>query len=215
MSFTLDSTYLIVAGVALVIGLLFGIAFGGGARARARMLAAKVKQLEIDIDVREAERVRLHRELASASDQVRPLSDEVDRLHRERDQRKAATAAQIAAAPVATTPLTASTETDLTGPAAAGGMIAPTPADPSAPDNLTLLKGVGDRFAAKLNEIGITRFQQIADWSTDQQAVADAQLGSFSGRIARDRLVEQAKLLAAGRVTEYEARFGKIGAADA
>ena len=205
MSFTLDSTYLIVAGIALLIGLLFGIAFGGGARARAKALAEKVRKLELDIDVREAERVRLQRELASSTDQVRPLSDEVDRLRRERDQRKAA----ITAAPVADTPVAAppvdepvlvSRETDLAPPAAVAGS-----------DSLTLLKGVGDRFAAKLNEIGVTGYRQIAAWTPEQAVDADVRLGSFQGRIVRDRLVEQAQLLSQGRTTEYEARFGKLG----
>ena len=193
MSFTLDSTYLIIAGVALLVGLLLGISTGGGARRRAATLAARVRQLELDIDVREAERVRLQRELASAADQVRPLSDEVDRLRRERESRRAVTAPPVAA------------------PAVVESVATPDAASSSA-DNLTLLKGVGDRFAAKLNEIGVTSFRQIADWSPEEEVAADAGLGSFRGRLARDRVAEQARLLADGRITEYEARFGKLGA---
>ncbi len=200
MSYTLDSTYLIIGAVALLVGLILGISFGGGARRRAANLAARVKQLELDIDVREAERVRLNRELAAASDQVRPLSDEVDRLRREKESRRAVVA------PVAV-------ETD-TVPLAAAPLVA-SDADSPAEDNLTLLKGVGDRFAAKLNEIGIRRFSQLADLTPVQEADADQLLGSFKGRIGRDRLVEQARLLAEGRTTEYEARFGKLGAPDA
>ena len=209
MTYTLDTTYLIIAGLALLLGLLIGLSLGGGARRRAAALAEKVRALELDIDVREAERVRLQRELASASDQVRPLSDEVDRLKRERDQRKSAAANFIAAGPETTD---AAVVTSATVMPAAGAPVALS--DPTSPsfDNLTLLKGVGDRFAAKLNEIGITRFRQIADWSADDEAAADARLDTFRGRLARDRVVEQAKLLADGRVTEYEARFGKLGA---
>jgi predicted flap endonuclease-1-like 5' DNA nuclease len=130
---------------------------------------------------------------------------------------------------------------DTAGPAIAGGAIAPSftpaeatsaaPAMSAAPvdqgplpafldaprgqaDDLRLLKGVGDRFAAKLNDIGVFHFRQIANWSPEEEAAADARLDAFRGRVGRDRLVEQATLLAAGRRTEYEARFGKLGAPD-
>lgn len=207
MAFTLDSTYLIVAGVALLIGLLLGISFGAGPRRRVAILTDRVKALELDIDVREAEKARLNRELASASDQVRPLSDEVDRLRRERDQRKAAIAGNSTVPVTPESMLTADRDTDL----APAPLVMSDPVSPSD-DNLLLLKGVGDRFAAALNSIGVTRYRQIADWSPEEEAAADAQLGNFRGRIARDRLVEQAQLLADGRITEYEARFGKLGA---
>lgn len=207
MTYTLDTTYLIIGGLALLVGLLLGISFGGGARRRAASLAAKVKQLELDIDVREAERVRLQRELAAASDQVRPLSDEVDRLRREKEARRSIAAAAPAVATA--TPIEADP-----APVAAAPIVTSDPVSPSS-DNLTLLKGVGDRFAAKLNEIGISRYRQLADLTPVQEADADQLLDTFKGRIARDRLVEQARLLAEGRTTEYEARFGKLGAPEA
>ena len=47
----------------------------------------------------------------------------------------------------------------------------------------------------------------------DDCAVIDAQMGDFRGRIAGDRLVEQAVLLNDGRYTEYETLFGKLGPA--
>jgi predicted flap endonuclease-1-like 5' DNA nuclease len=122
------------------------------------------------------------------------------------------------------------TAVDMTGPAMMGGVIAPTavpagaaPMEPlppfldaprGTPDQLTLMKGVGDRFAAKLNDIGVFHFRQIAGWSPEEVRIADSKLDSFRGRVERDQLVEQAKLLAAGRTTEYEARFGKLGGSD-
>jgi predicted flap endonuclease-1-like 5' DNA nuclease len=78
-------------------------------------------------------------------------------------------------------------------------------------DDLTLLKGVGPRLAARLREIGVFYYAQIADWSPEEVKLVDAKLDTFRGRIERDQLIEQAKLLAAGRITEYEARFGKLG----
>ena len=53
----------------------------------------------------------------------------------------------------------------------------------------------------------------MAGWSDADSAVIDAQMGDFRGRIAGDRLVEQAVLLNAGRYTEYETMFGKLGPA--
>lgn len=78
-------------------------------------------------------------------------------------------------------------------------------------DDLSLLKGVGPRLAARLREIGIFYFAQIADWSPEEVKLVDAKLDNFRGRIEKDHLIEQAKLLASGRLTEYEARFGKLG----
>lgn len=87
---------------------------------------------------------------------------------------------------------------------------APRSVDPLA---LGQLKGVGAKFAEKLAAAGITRIDQIAGWSGADVAVIDAQMGDFRGRIEGDRLVEQAKLLSSGRVTEYETLFGKLGPA--
>lgn len=89
------------------------------------------------------------------------------------------------------------------------------PSGAAAPsgDTLTLLKGLGPRAAARLAELGVTRFTQIASWDdTDVEAI-DAQMGAFKGRIARDRWVEQARLLAAGERDAFEAQFGKLGGA--
>lgn len=81
------------------------------------------------------------------------------------------------------------------------------------PDNLQTLKGVGPKLAAMLGERGITRFDQLAALSAGQLAALDAGLGNFSGRLARDRVAEQAALLAAGDTDGFQARFGNLGGA--
>ncbi|WP_439534465.1 hypothetical protein [Polymorphobacter sp.] len=81
------------------------------------------------------------------------------------------------------------------------------------PEDLRQLKGVGPKFADKLAAVGITRIDQIAGWTQTDAAVIDGQMGEFKGRIASDQLVDQARLLHEGRMTEYETRFGKIGPA--
>jgi predicted flap endonuclease-1-like 5' DNA nuclease len=76
---------------------------------------------------------------------------------------------------------------------------------------VTMLKGLGPKVAARLGELGVTTVGQIAALSPAEAEALDAELGSFSGRMARDRWIEQAKLLAAGDTTAYEATFGKLG----
>lgn len=85
-----------------------------------------------------------------------------------------------------------------------------TPAQ-GAPDDLTLLKGVGPKLNDILNGLGVTRFDQIAQWTAADIAEVDPYLEPFSGRIEREEWVEQARLLAAGDLAAYEARFGKPG----
>lgn len=78
------------------------------------------------------------------------------------------------------------------------------------PDDLQLLKGVGPKLAALLNARGVTRFDQLAKLSPGQVEALDAELGAFRGRLARDRIVEQAAYLARGDREGFEARFGKL-----
>jgi len=81
----------------------------------------------------------------------------------------------------------------------------------AAGDTLTQLKGLGPKAAARLGELGVTRFAQIAAWDEADVAAIDAQMGAFKGRILRDRWVEQAALLAAEDREAFEAKFGKLG----
>lgn len=88
---------------------------------------------------------------------------------------------------------------------------APLPANSGSSQPLTLLKGLGPKAAARLGELGVTSVDQLAALSPGQIADIDAQMGSFAGRISRDRWIEQAKLLAAGDIAGFEAAFGKLG----
>ncbi|MEA3002081.1 MAG: hypothetical protein QOH81_869 [Sphingomonadales bacterium] len=85
----------------------------------------------------------------------------------------------------------------------------PGPSGP--PDDLQLLKGVGPKLAAQLNALGITRYDQLAHLGDNEVAMLDERMGPFRGRIARDRLAEQARYLARGDKDGFEAVFGKLG----
>ena len=62
-----------------------------------------------------------------------------------------------------------------------------------------------------LADLGIERIDQLATLTPAQAEAIDARLGAFTGRMKRDRWIDQAKLLATGDTGAYEAAFGKLG----
>lgn len=107
----------------------------------------------------------------------------------------------IADAPIAAAPASP----DLGAP----DLASTNPTDESAIP-LTMLKGLGPKVAARLAELGMTDARQFAALNDADAVALDAQLGPFSGRMTRDRWLEQARLLAAGDKPGYEAIFGKL-----
>ncbi|MEO0498418.1 MAG: 30S ribosomal protein S2 [Pseudomonadota bacterium] len=78
---------------------------------------------------------------------------------------------------------------------AAEGAIFEAPA--GEPDDLKQISGVGPVLEGKLNALGVTKFAQVAAFTTDDIAKLDDAL-SFKGRIDRDNWVDQAAELAKG-----------------
>jgi predicted flap endonuclease-1-like 5' DNA nuclease len=121
-----------------------------------------------------------------------------------------------APSPLADEPIAAAAPLDAS-PAALAIDLPPEPvAEPEAPATpvaieITQLKGLGPKLAATLAELGFTRVDQIAALTPTEAESLDARLGAFKGRMARDRWIEQAKLLSAGDTAGYEAAFGKLG----
>ena len=75
---------------------------------------------------------------------------------------------------------------------------------PERPDDFKLIKGIGPAFEKRLNELGIYRYSQIANWTEAEQLWIGQEFG-FTGRIERDdwvgqaaRLAERAKAATAG-----------------
>jgi len=64
-------------------------------------------------------------------------------------------------------------------------------------DDLTKISGVGPVIVGKLEGLGITTFQQIADFTAEDIERIDGEL-NFKGRIERDEWVKQAKEFLAG-----------------
>ncbi|MFD2058224.1 proton-conducting membrane transporter [Mesorhizobium calcicola] len=80
------------------------------------------------------------------------------------------------------------------------------------PDNLRRLIGIGPVNEKLLKAQGVTSFAQIAAWSAaDIKRIEDVM--NFDGRIARERWIEQAKLLAAGNEKEFTKQFPTAGTA--
>ncbi len=77
-------------------------------------------------------------------------------------------------------------------------------------DDFSRMKGVGPKFADALHALGFSRFEQLAHLTPTEIERLDGQLGAFSGRLARDRVAQQADYLARNDIDGYEQRFGKL-----
>ena len=77
------------------------------------------------------------------------------------------------------------------------------------PDNLKLIKGIEDVYAQRLNDIGIIKFEQLANLTDDEIALVDEHL-KLNGRIEREDWVGQAvKVLAEQTASEVPAEEEK------
>ena len=77
-------------------------------------------------------------------------------------------------------------------PAAAEGGFERLTAPRGAPDDMTKIHGVGPEIAAKINEAGIFHYSQLAALDESSATSLDGEL-KLSGKIERDKWVEQAK----------------------
>jgi predicted flap endonuclease-1-like 5' DNA nuclease len=63
-----------------------------------------------------------------------------------------------------------------------------------ADDDLQQIKGIGPKIAGILKQLGIRRFEQIAEWTPDNVAKINDHL-KFKGRVERERWIPQAQAL--------------------
>ena len=75
------------------------------------------------------------------------------------------------------------------------------------PDQLQRIGGIGPKNEKILHALGFFHFGQIAAWTPQQIAWIDDHL-KFNGRIGREEWIEQARLLAADEMAEFNARYG-------
>ncbi len=121
----------------------------------------------------------------------------------------------VAPAKVAATPLVTTPKPNMKP--AAEPEAAPAPAGQpkiaaavGEPDNLRLIKGVGPKLNTLLNNLGVTRFDQIAEWKEAEITEVDQYLENFAGRITRDAWIDQAKYLAKDDIAGFEKKYGKL-----
>ena len=75
-------------------------------------------------------------------------------------------------------------------------------------DDLKRIRGVGVLIEKKLNSLGVTSYDQVANW-TGADIDRISQILDFKGRIERENWVEQARILAAGGQTEFSRRVDR------
>jgi predicted flap endonuclease-1-like 5' DNA nuclease len=72
-------------------------------------------------------------------------------------------------------------------------------------DDLKRIRGIGVLIEKKLNSLGITHYEQVANWTgADIERISN--ILDFKGRIERENWIEQARILATGGQTEFSRR---------
>ena len=75
-------------------------------------------------------------------------------------------------------------------------------------DDLKRIRGIGVLIEKKLNSLGITSYEQVANWSaSDVERISEVL--DFKGRIERENWIEQARILASGGQTEFSRRVDR------
>ena len=73
------------------------------------------------------------------------------------------------------------------------------PPGPQSSHDLTRIRGIGPGYARQLYALGVSSFAHIAAWTPDDIARFGKKLKTPAGRIERDRWVDQARELLAGK----------------
>lgn len=82
---------------------------------------------------------------------------------------------------------------------------------PGAVDDLKRIRGVGVLIERKLNSLGVTSYEQVANWTgADIERVSH--ILDFKGRIERENWIEQARILSTGGQTEFSRRSDRSDA---
>ena len=75
-------------------------------------------------------------------------------------------------------------------------------------DDLKRIRGIGVLIEKRLNAIGITTYEQVANW-TAADIDRISQMLEFKGRIERESWVEHARILMSGGETEFSRRVDR------
>lgn len=75
-------------------------------------------------------------------------------------------------------------------------------------DDLKRIRGIGVLIEKKLNSIGVSTYEQIANW-TNADVDRVSQILDLKGRIERESWIEQARILASGGQTDFASRVDR------
>ena len=191
--FLLTEIWVLLALAGLV-GLIAGWLIWGGAKAGSGLSLAEGDRLRADLDACRSQHAAKDARIAELE--------------------RAATPAPVAAAAPVIEPA-AAPAVDYDGDGVIEGTdegVKPTALDgprDGIADDLKRIKGIGPKLEKLCNSLGFWHFDQIAAWTDQEVAWVDANLEGFSGRVTRDKWVEQARLLASGAETEFSKRVDK------
>ena len=122
-----------------------------------------------------------------------------------------ATPAPAASASIAAEPAQSSTMSDMgyLRSVRSEALVDPETVRPLRPgsgiDDLKRIRGIGVLIEKKLNSLGITHYEQVANWTgADIERISN--ILDFKGRIERENWIEQARILATGGQTEFSRR---------
>lgn len=192
--------------LAFIVGLLLGWFLWGRQR-------NELNDLRVSLDRARGENNRLRTDTTRLADQLEACGGARADLERQLQEARALSVpANVVAFPSASTATKRSSTLSAAKSAVKAKATKPSArrskvAKPAAgKDNLRRLIGIGPVNERKLNEHGITTFAQIASWKAADIRSVEEYL-EFDGRIKRERWVQQAKLLAAGKEGEFVRRF--------
>jgi predicted flap endonuclease-1-like 5' DNA nuclease len=204
-------------GIAFILGMAaYRWVFGGGNALSQEDLAAELAAVRTRSEERETEHRRLRSrvtelgsQLDDAKREARSFEAEARAAKLELEQMKIAVDVEARAAarrereappagePLGEPPVEAAAEsTEPTTPATGAVETVSFMAAlrEGAPDDLTKIRGIGQKLESTLNGLGIYYYRQIADWSDGDIEAMDAKL-KFPGRIHRDDWRGQARKL--------------------
>lgn len=185
MTYLIVQTFILLL-IAGVLGMIFGwyLTWSSASAARA---ALHTRLRKADKDVRELrnELGTLTRAKANCDTDRRVLSDELADLRARLDQQATTAVADTAPGAMSEAPVT--------------GAAPPLLGDEAGDaDDLRQIRGIGPKIAGILMELGIRRYEQIAEWTPEHVEWINAHL-KFKGRVEREEWIPQARALLADR----------------
>ena len=160
-----------------------------------------LSKLQQDLAEREKQNEDLRKRLSQMLGTVKKTSIqtelEIGQSSNDTNSAEQASSSRTLKSKVATEQAAQSPETNSAGKIALTPLYEP----PAYKDDLKLIKGIGPVMEATLNELGVTTFKQLANFTQSDIEKVSVAIGAFPGRIERDDWVGKAKSFIDGQST--------------